>query len=134
MNIIFVEPAFPANQSEFVRALSDIGANAYVRRPISGRSFDAETSLFSNGMVRRIILNSAKAIVGNVERGVGMTNESDVSRLKRPFAAIGRFVQRCGTASPDQPFVHRAAFCWLNRWSADKVGIERPSCQRSLSG
>ena len=29
MNIIFVEPAFPANQSEFVRALSDIGANAY---------------------------------------------------------------------------------------------------------
>lgn len=29
MNIIFVEPAFPANQGAFVRALSDIGANVY---------------------------------------------------------------------------------------------------------
>jgi phosphoribosylaminoimidazole carboxylase (NCAIR synthetase) len=29
MNIIFVEPAFPSNQREFVRALASIGANVY---------------------------------------------------------------------------------------------------------
>jgi formate-dependent phosphoribosylglycinamide formyltransferase (GAR transformylase) len=29
MNIIFLEPAFPANQREFVRALASIGANVY---------------------------------------------------------------------------------------------------------
>ncbi|NND19784.1 MAG: ATP-grasp domain-containing protein [Silicimonas sp.] len=29
MNIIFVEPTFPANQREFVRALASIGANVY---------------------------------------------------------------------------------------------------------
>jgi hypothetical protein len=29
MNIIFLEPAFPANQREFVRALASIGATVY---------------------------------------------------------------------------------------------------------
>ncbi|MEO7130103.1 MAG: ATP-grasp domain-containing protein [Dermatophilaceae bacterium] len=29
MNIIFVEPAFPANQQRFVHALADVGANVY---------------------------------------------------------------------------------------------------------
>ena len=29
MNILFLEPAFPRNQREFVRALAGIGANVY---------------------------------------------------------------------------------------------------------
>ena len=29
MSILFVEPAFSANQREFVRALASIGANVY---------------------------------------------------------------------------------------------------------
>ncbi|MEO1104913.1 MAG: ATPase, partial [Pseudomonadota bacterium] len=29
MNVLFIEPAFPANQREFVRALRAIGANVY---------------------------------------------------------------------------------------------------------
>ena len=29
MNVLFIEPAFPANQREFVRALASIGANVY---------------------------------------------------------------------------------------------------------
>ena len=29
MNIIFLEPSFPSNQREFVRALKTIGANVY---------------------------------------------------------------------------------------------------------
>ena len=37
MNIIFVEPAFPANQREFVRALHAIGANVY---GVGERPFD----------------------------------------------------------------------------------------------
>ncbi|MFD0980633.1 ATP-grasp domain-containing protein [Tropicimonas aquimaris] len=43
MNIIFIEPAFPANQREFVRALSAIGANIYGigERPLEW--LDAET-------------------------------------------------------------------------------------------
>jgi hypothetical protein len=40
-------------------------------------------------------------------------------RRDRPYAAIDRLVQRCGAASPDQSFGHRAAFVGLIKKQTD---------------
>lgn len=42
MNIIFVEPAFPTNQREFVRALVDVGANVIAIGESSKESLDGQ--------------------------------------------------------------------------------------------
>ena len=56
----------------------------------------------------------------------------------RPKPAVDVATQRCGAAFALLPFVHRAAFCWVKRRSADKLDFVattlRIQCRCLISG
>jgi len=61
----------------------------------------------------------ASGVIGNKAK----TGSISQHRRDRPKPAINLAPGCRSAASPDQPFMHRAAFCWRDRRSADKTTL-----------
>jgi hypothetical protein len=97
MNIIFLEPAFPANQREFVRALAAIGANVYGIGERPAHWLDDETRSRLKGYWQIASVTDEPHLEWAVREA---QNVAWIDRLETPIEAhvlpAARVRERCG--------------------------------------